>query len=169
MAKNVNVIGEVRIYQREETPTMGIRIITPFQGMFAQVDKLRKELIKWFAAQGITPQGFPFLRYYTIDMKGDMEVEYGFCVAEPMPSNGRIVARSLPAGRYVSLIYSGSGYQGNKALVEYVRDNNVPVDRWDDPRGDVFRCRYEMFLTDTKVEPRKTKWEIEVAFRLQDE
>lgn len=169
MAKNVNVIGEAKIYQREETPAMSIRITTPFQGMFAQVDKLRKELAKWFAAQGIVPQGPTFLRYHMIDMAGDMEIEYGTCVAQPLAGDGRVTADVLPAGRYVSLIYSGSGMQGNKALIQYIRDNNLPVDRWDDPRGDGFRCRYEMYLTDPKIEPRKTKWDIEVAIKLRDE
>ncbi len=80
----------------------------------------------------------------------------------------RVIADVLPAGRYASLIYSGGGYQGNKALVEWVRANAVPVDRWDTDKGDNFRCRYERFLTDPKVEPRKTKWDIEVAFKLVD-
>jgi hypothetical protein len=83
--------------------------------------------------------------------------------------DGRVLSGSLPAGRYASLIYSGSGLQGNKALIEYIRDNDLPVDRWDDPKGDAFRCRYEMYLTDPKVEPRKTKWDIEVAFKLMAE
>jgi hypothetical protein len=102
-------------------------------------------------------------------MEGDMEIEYGVCVEEPMAGDGRIQPGSLPAGRYVSLIYSGSGLQGNKALIQYIRDNNLPIDRWDTPQGDNFRCRFEMYLTDPKVEPRKTKWDIEVAFKLEDE
>ena len=36
-------------------------------------------------------------------------------------------------------------------------------------KRDNFRCRYEMFLTDPKVEPRKTKWSIELAIKLVDE
>ena len=169
MAKNVNVISEVKIYQREETSTIGIRITTPFRGMFAQVDKLRGELAKWFAVQGVTPQGPAFLRYHVIDMAGDMEIEYGLCLAQPLASDGRVTADVLPAGCYVSLIYSGSGLQGNKALIQYIHDHNLPVDRWDDPKGDGFRCRYEMYLTDPKIEPRKTKWDIEVAIKLRDE
>lgn len=169
MAKNVNVIGDAKIYTREETPTIGIRIVTPFAGMFAQVDKIRKELTQWLKEQEIKTKGYGYLRYYVIDMSGDMDVEYGFCVEAPVIGNGRIQPGSLPAGRYVSLIYSGGGYQGNKALVEHVRDNNLPVDRWDTPEGDNFRCRFEMYLTDPKVEHHKTKWDIEVAFKLKDE
>ena len=53
MAKNVNVIGDAKIYHRDETPTIGIRITTPFGGMFAQVDRLRKELAHWLKEQEI--------------------------------------------------------------------------------------------------------------------
>jgi effector-binding domain-containing protein len=169
MAKNVNKASEPKIYMREETPTMGIRITTPFGGMFAQVDKLRKEMNLWFKARGIEPKGHAYLRYDVIDMAGDMDIEFGFCVEEEVAGDGRVQAGSLPGGRYVGLVYSGGGYQGNKALVEYVRDNNIPVDRWDTPEGDNFRCRFEMFLTDPKIEHRKTKWEIEVAFKLKDD
>lgn len=169
MAKNVNKTSPPKIYHRQETPTIGIRIVTPFAGMFAQVDKIRKELAQWLKEQEIKTQCYGYLRYYVIDMAGDMDIEYGFCVERPVMGNGRIQPGSLPAGRYVSLIYSGGGYQGNKALVEYVRANNLPVDRWDSPQGDNFRCRYEMYLTDPKIEHRKTKWDIEVAFKLRDE
>ena len=98
MAKNVNTATEPKIYHREETPTIGIRIITPFRGMMAQADKLRKELGKWLQAERIEPLGYGYLRYYVIDMEGDMEIEYGVCVAEALAGNGRIQPGSLPAG-----------------------------------------------------------------------
>ncbi|MFZ0547066.1 MAG: GyrI-like domain-containing protein [Candidatus Promineifilaceae bacterium] len=169
MAKNVNKASDPKIYHRDETPTIGIRIVTPYAGMFAEVTKLRKEIVQWLKEQEIEPSGYGYLRYYVIDMAGNMDIEYGYVVEEPIAGNGRIQPGSLPAGRYVSLIYSGGGYQGNKALVEHVRSNNLPVDRWDTPEGDNFRCRFEMYLTDPKIEPRKTKWDIEVAFKLKDE
>ena len=111
----------------------------------------------------------PFLRYHVIDMKGDMDMEYGIPVAQPLTGSGRMRAAVLPAGRYVSLIYTGGGYQGNKALIEGARAQGLIFDRWDTEQGDNFRCRYEAYLTDRKIEPRKTKWQIEVAIKLADE
>ncbi len=87
----------------------------------------------------------------------------------PMVGNGRVTAEVIPAGRYASLIYFGSGYTGNKALIEWARANDLNWDRWDDAKGDAFRSRYETFLTDPKIEPRKTRWEVEVAIKLKDE
>jgi hypothetical protein len=75
----------------------------------------------------------------------------------------------LPAGRYASLIYVGHGLTGNKTLIEWAKANGIAWDRWDDEKGDAFRSRCETYLTDPKIEPRKTKWEIEVAIKLADD
>jgi len=74
--------------------------------------------------------------------------------------------RALPPGRYASLIYTGSGYTGNKALVESARAHGLHWDHWDDPKGDAFRSRYESYLTDPKVEPRRKQREAEEAIKL---
>lgn len=39
-------------------------------------------------------------------------------------------------------------------------------DRHDEPEGDAFACHYEAYLTDPSDEPRKTKWDVELAFRI---
>ena len=41
----------------------------------------------------------------------------------------------------------------------------MDFDRWDTEQGDNFRGRYETYLTDPKIEPRKSKWKIEVAIK----
>jgi len=45
----------------------------------------------------------------------------------------------------------------------------MDFDRWDTEQGDNFRGRYETYLTDPTVEPRKSKWQIEVAIKLADQ
>ena len=163
----MTTIGEPRIDTRAEKPTMGIRTRTPLKGMSVQVGKLFKELNAWIKQQGVEPAGPPFLRFYVIDMAGEMDIEVGVPVPAPLPDDGRVCAGVLPAGRYASLVYSGSGYSGNKALIQWAKASGLAWDRWDDPKGDAFRARYETYLTDPKVEPRKTKWEIEVAIKLK--
>ena len=51
--------------------------------------------------------------------------------------------------------------RANRALIEWARDNGVAFDRADVPEGDRFACRYEAYLTDPKLEPRKTKRAVE--------
>ena len=162
-------VGEPGIDYREEKRYMGIRTQTPFRGMFAVVDQLRKELYGWFKAQNIEPEGPAFLRYHVIDMDGEMDIEFGIQVMKALPGDARVKPGLLPAGRYASLIYRGSGMRGNKALIGWAKANNIAWDRWDDAKGDGFRCRYEAYLTDPKVEHRKTKWDIDLAIKLPDE
>lgn len=162
-------LSEIKIDTRPEKHTMGIRIQTQFKGMFAEVDKLRKELNLWMKEQDSSIFGHMFLRYHVIDMEEEMDIEFGVLVDEPLPETDRIKAEVLPAGRYASLIYQGNGYTGNKTLVEWAKANAIQWDRWEDPKGDGFRCRTEIYLTDPKTEHRKTKWDIEVAIKLKDE
>lgn len=165
----MTTVGKPKIDRRYEKPYMGIRIQTPLTGMSKQIDKIRKELNAWFKQQGIKLKAPPLLRFHVINMEGEMDIEYGIAVETPMVGNGRVTAGVIPAGRYASLIYIGSGYTGNKALIEWARANDLNWDRWDDAKGDAFRSRYETFLTDPKIEPRKTRWEVEVAIKLKDE
>lgn len=157
-----------KIDQRPEKVYMGIRTKTPISVMSKTITKLFKELNAWVKKNAVETAGAPFLRYHIIDMEQEMDIEVGIPVKAALPGEGRIMASALPAGRYASLIYVGNGYSGNKALVEWAKSNGIAWDRWDDEKGDAFRSRYETYLTDPAVEPRKTKWEIEVAIKLAD-
>jgi hypothetical protein len=138
--------------------------------MFKVVAQLRKQLARWVHDHGVDPAGPYFLRYHVIDMRGDMDISVGVPVATSVRGDDRVIADVLPAGRYASLIYVGSGLAGNKALIEWVRATpGLAFDRWATAQGDAFGARYESFLTDPTVEPRKTKWEIEVAIKLADD
>ena len=165
------MISEVKIDSRPKISTLGIRIQVPMKIMSARIDPLVAELSQWAQRNRVNPAGPPYLRYYVIDMDADMDIEFGYPVSTipDLPEEGRITAGILPAGRYASLTYTGSGFKGNKALIEWARDNHIEWDRWDDPKGDAFRCRYESYLTDPKVEPRKEKWLIEVAIKLRED
>jgi effector-binding domain-containing protein len=165
----MTTVSTPRIDERVEQPYMGIRTQTPFKGMFKVIDRLHKELSTWAEKQDVKPVGPPFLRYHVIDMQGEMDIEVGLPYSSHLQEDGRVTAGVLPAGRYASLVYIGNGYTGNKTLIEWAKSNGIAWDRWDDPKGDGFRSRYETYLTDPKIEHRKTKWEIEVAIKLAEE
>ena len=163
------MIGEPRIDDRDEKLYMGVRTVAPFSNMFAAVDKLLKELRAWVKQQGIANQGPFFLRYHVIDMNGPMDIEVGFMVPAHLPGNERVKPGVLPAGRYASLIYTGSGMAGNKALIGWAQDKGIAWDRWVEPAGDGFRCRYEAYLTDYRIEHRKLRWDIDLAIKIADD
>ena len=161
-------IGNPKIDRRPKQAYMGIRTIAPFKGMSKEITRIADELNKWVDENKIKTSGPPFLRFHVIDMRGFMDISFGVPVRKALPDNGDVKADSIPAGRYASLIYSGGGISANRALIEWVRAQGMDFDRWDTEQGDNFRGRYETYLTDPKVEPRKSKWKIEVAIKLAD-
>lgn len=161
-------IGKPKIDKRPKITYMGIRTIAPFQGMWKVIGTIADELNQWVEENNVKTSGPPFLRYHVIDMRGAMDISYCVPVRKALPNDGNVKADFLPAGRYASLIYSGGGISGNRALIEWVRAQGMDFDRWDTEQGDNFRGRYETYLTDPKIEPRKSKWKIEVAIKLAD-
>jgi effector-binding domain-containing protein len=163
----MTTIGKPKIDKRPRIIYMGIRTIAPFKGMSKEIGKIADELNAWVDENKIKTSGPPFLRYHVIDMRGFMDISYCVPVRKSLPDVGTIKADLIPSGRYASLIYSGGGISGNRALIEWVRAQGMDFDRWDTDQGDNFAGRYETFLTDPKVELRKSKWQIEVAIKLK--
>ncbi|HJQ14705.1 MAG TPA: GyrI-like domain-containing protein [Anaerolineales bacterium] len=164
----MSTIGKPKIDKRPKQAYMGIRTITPFKGMSKVIGTLSDKMNTWVEERNVKPSGPPFLRYHVIDMRGFMDLEFCVPVRKALPDDGEVKAGMLPAGRYASLIYSGGGISGNRTLIEWVRSQGLEFDRWDTEQGDNFRSRYERYLTDPEVEPRKSRWEIEVAIKLAD-
>ena len=164
----MTTIGKPKIEKRPKLTYMGMRAIAPFKGMSKEIRKLANEVNAWVAEKKIKTAGPPFLRYHVIDMRGSMDISFCVPVKKALPDDGNIKADFVPAGKYASLIYSGGGISGNRALIEWVRAQGLDFDRWDTEQGDNFLGRYETFLTDPKIEPRKSKWKIEVAIMLAD-
>ena len=170
VGKTQTWVGKPGVYERPDEHYLGIRTQTPFKGMFTVIDKhLFKELRAWMQQEGAEPVGQPFFRYYVINMEGEMDVEVGIPVATALPGNGRVCPGVLPSGRYASLVYVGTGYTGSGALTRWAIENGLAFDQWDVPAGTAFRARYERYLTDPKIEPLKSKWEVEVAVKLVDD
>ena len=164
----MTTIGKPKIDTRPKQVYMGIRTIAPFKGMSKVIDRISTELNAWVIENKIKTAAPPFLRFHVIDMRGFMDLSFGIPVGKALRDDGDIKADVLPAGRYASLIYSGGGISANRALIEWVRAQGMDFDRWDTEQGDNFSGRYETYLTDPKVEPRKSKWKIEVAIKLAD-
>jgi effector-binding domain-containing protein len=162
------IIGKPKIEKRSKITYMGIRFIAPFKGMSKEIRKSADEVNTWAADNKIKTMGPPFLRYHIIDMRGFMDLSFCIPVRNALPDDGHIKADFIPAGKYASLIYSGGGISGNRALIEWVRAQGLDFDRWDTKEGDNFRGRYETYLTDPKVQPLRSKWQTEVAIKLAD-
>ncbi len=162
----MEITSPPRVVELPERPTLGIRVVTPFRGMLGTASALTKELLTWLGASDAERVGYGFLRLYVIDMSGPMDIEVGFVTRTPHDGDERVRPGVLLAGRYATLSYVNHSIQANRALIDWARDNELAFDRHDTPAGDAFACRYEMTLSDPQLEPRKTRWEIELAFKL---
>ena len=159
------------VVERAATPYIGLREVTPFRGMVSRTDVLLKQLRAWCVEQGIAPTGPAFLRLHVIDMRGLMDLAVGIPVDHSdlaQASGTDKITDTLLAGRYATLTYNNHAIRANGYLIDWCHDNGLEFDRKDVPAGDQFACRYEVFLSDPKEQPRKTLQHVELNFKLRD-
>jgi effector-binding domain-containing protein len=158
----MELIVEPAVVHRPVQPTLGIRVVTPFRGMLAVRDRLWEEVYDWLDARKEPRNGSPFLRLNVVDMAGLMDLEAGIITSAPIKGDDRVKAGQFPAGAYASLTYRDHAIRAHKMLIEWVKGHEVELDVDAVPAGERFACRYELILTDPQVEPRKTKWVVQI-------
>lgn len=160
--------SEPEIVERPAVPTVGIRAQIAEDGIAAVADSLPGELFAWLGRRGIAPAGAPFFRYYRVDMETGIDLEWGVPVAAPIEGDGRVVAGSLPAGRYARLLHVGP-FSGLRAatgdLLDWISARGEEPDVSED---EVIGAHIENYLTDPRREPHSAKWETEILMRLAD-
>ncbi|UJW87256.1 hypothetical protein [Devosia sp. SL43] len=72
----------------------------------------------------------------------------------------------LPGGRYASLVYRGNGLRGNQALMQWGRETCTAFEPIDPGLSESYVSRYEAYLTDYRVEPRKLLWDVELSIKI---
>jgi effector-binding domain-containing protein len=164
--KAETVIGPVAIVEKQDRPYAGIRLHTPFPGMFAVATRALKDLRAWSKANGLEDEGPYFLRYYHCEMNEIMEIEAGVLTGRAPSDHPQIKAGLLPGGRYASLIYRGNGLRGNQALMQWGRDTGTAFEPIDPAQAESYVCRYEAYLTDYRIEPRKLLWDVELSIKI---
>ncbi len=162
----MEIIERPRIVHRPEMHYLGVRVITPFRGMLSTRDRLLDELYRWIDRNDVVGGGRFFLRLHVIDMNGPMDIEVGVTTVDRVAGDDRVRPGVLPAGHYATLTYRDHSIRANRALIEWARAQGVEFDRSNDAAGDRFASRYESFVTDPRTEPRKTKWIVELNFRV---
>jgi effector-binding domain-containing protein len=159
---------EPHVRQRDAQVYAGIPVTVTMASMASAIDAGFPELFGWLAEQGVQPAQAPFIRYHAIDMDAELEIELGIPLPAPLPGSGRVQPGVLPAGRYVTMMHTGP-YDGlvasNAALQDWARQQGIPLEG--SPDGP-FRGRVEHYLTNPAAEPDPAKWEVEVAYLVDD-
>lgn len=166
--KAPNVIGAPSIVELPGRTTVGQRWSTPFEGMFATVTPVLKQIRRWALEHPEADMGPFYLRYYHCDMKALMDIETGVFVRPGTTAEPPWVVATTPAGRFATLVYRGNGLRGNQALLTWIKDRGlVPVTPTPQV-AETYACRYEAYLTDYRLESRKLLWDIELSIQIQD-
>lgn len=159
--------------ERGEQPYAAIRATVTMDTFPVIADRLM-DVFDWLAERGVEPSGPPFFRYDVIDMERGMEVEAGVPVASAPAAGGgtaEVFTDVLPAGRYLTVTHIGHPEQllgVTAGLLEWAAARGM---EWDMKKTDVVErwgCRLEIYKTDPRDEPDMSKWEMELAFRLED-
>jgi effector-binding domain-containing protein len=161
------------------TPEITTRAEQPYVAISAQVTMAELgglaarfgEVFGWLGAHGIAPAGPPFFKYNAIDMARELDMEAGVPVTAPMDGDGPVVARVLPAGRYVTVTHVGHPKdlaQATAELLDWAGREGLKWDMTTGDRGEQWASRVEFYLTDPNQEPDMNKWLTQLAFRLAD-
>jgi effector-binding domain-containing protein len=94
------------IIERAEQPYVAIRAEVTMAELAGLADRFG-EVFGWLAEHGVAPAGPPFFRYHVIDMERQLDVEAGVPVPAAMEGDDRVVAGTLPAGRYATSVHAG--------------------------------------------------------------
>ena len=163
--------AEPEIVERAEQPYAGIRGTVTMQRIGEIADRM-PEVFGYLAANGITPAGAPFLRYAVIDMAGELRIEVGVPVAEPVGGEGDVFAGLLPAGRYVQVSHQGHPDElldVTGDLLGWAEQRGLSWDRTEEADGEHWDCRLEVFNDDPAEQPDMTKWTTDLVFKLTDD
>jgi effector-binding domain-containing protein len=166
------MITEPKIEHRNEQPYVGIRAQVTMQELGRRLPPLWGEVYGWLANRGLKPAGAPLWRYRVIDMAAKLEIDVGVPVGRPVTGDNRIIADTLPAGRYATVVYTGPYgglMQATADLLAWAHNKGIVWDRSDQgSKGESWGARIEHYLTDPREEPNSEKWQTELAFKLAD-
>jgi len=161
------MISQPKVEQRPEQPYIAIRtaVTIPFS---KYLQPAWIEVNQWLKGRGITP-GPALIRYLTTDMSKKLDLDIGFAVDAALSGDDRITADVLPAGRYATLLYTGS-YKGKGifyatvALLDWAKENNVAWNTSIKDGAEWWNGRTEFYLTDPDSESDPKKFRTELAF-----
>jgi len=166
------MITEPKLESRPARHFIAIRTQVPIPfGKY--IGPLYKETSDWMADRGIPHAGPPIIRYLTTDMSRKLDIEVGWLVAGPVSGDERVSARVLPAGRYATMMYTGSYrgkglYYATAALLEWAEKNGVRWAKSDRDGVEWWDARVELYHTDPEQEPDPKKWQTELVFLTAD-
>jgi effector-binding domain-containing protein len=162
------MITEPKLERRKKQHYVAIRMAVPIPfGKYLQ--PAWDEVSDWLQSKGIKPPGPAIIRYLTTDMSKKLDIDVGFTVDKAVKGDDRITVDFLPAGRYATLLYTGT-YKGKGifkatvALLEWAKENKIKWDTSKKKGVEWWNGRSEFYFSDPAVDKDPKKYETELAF-----
>ena len=156
---------------RGSQPYVGVRRTTTIETFPQVVDSGWPVVFGWLADHDVAWAGAPFIRYRTIDMQGELDVDLAVPVAAGVGGDGEVRADALPAGRYLVLRHVGP-YAGlldaNASLRQWAGDHDVELAMEQTGKHEAWLSRIEHYPTNPAEEPDSSKWEVVIAYLTRD-
>jgi effector-binding domain-containing protein len=162
-------IPEPHIEQRNSQSYVAIPASVTMETIGQVIPQLIPEVFDWLGAKGINPSGPPFTKYNVIDMERLLEIEVGVPVADDVEGGGRVLAGSLPAGRYLSVRYAGhpnTMVDAVGAFRDWASSQELMWAMVNTDQGEQWDSRLEFYWSDPDTEPDLDLWVTEFAFML---
>ena len=165
------MLSEAQVIERPAQPYVALKEHVTMETIGQVLPGLHPHVFAWLGERGISPAGAPFWKYNVIDMSRELEVEVGVPVAAPVEGAGRVLAGTLPPGRYASVSYTGHPdglYDATASLLKWAEGQHLSFDVTQTSDGERWASRLEIYDTDPAQEPDMSKWVTRLAFRLAD-
>ena len=129
---------------------------------WGRVVSLMPEVKGWVRDRGLAATSGPFFRILGVGGHDEpFDIQVGVAVGQPAEGDGRVLAGSMPEGRYAVLMHVGHPHEigrSHAAMAEWASNAGAV---WDET------ARFETYVTDPEKEPDSSKWETELAYRLK--
>ncbi len=100
--------NQFKIQRLAERPVLAIKARSAVTDLPALIGQSYGKIIQYLGQLGEQPSGEPYAAYFNIQPEDpEFDVEMGFPVARPLPSQGEIIAGALPEMTAVTYLHTG--------------------------------------------------------------
>lgn len=165
----------ISVVEMQSQPVVAVEKVASTMAMPFLMGKTYSRLLQYIASKGASMEGMPYAMYKNVNwqevtgLKGfwanlkmmfhKWDFDIGMPVTNAIEGEGDIVAKTIPAGRYLKATHYGP-YQGVSKtydkMMAYAKENNLTVSDY----------AFEMYINDPK-QVKKEEIETEVCISLK--
>lgn len=154
------MLSEPTIEYREAIPYAAIHTRVAMQAIPKELPPLIFQVVDWVKKHQLREAGSPFFRYLSMN-NGVMDVEVGIPLDKLPQGDGKVIAGSFPAGKYLTARHTGPYHELPKS--------HMSMDSYANAHGLKGGTRAEFYVTHPDEEKDQSKWITDLALHLENE